>query len=83
MSKSRDNLKPNAFYWVIVAATEGRDHLFGSHVEWQPARYIGQSGDADARLVWEILGENRDDYHHRVDVVDFGPEIVVPDRGCL
>jgi hypothetical protein len=30
-----------------------------------------------------VLGENRTDYHHRVDVVDFGPEIVRPERGCL
>jgi hypothetical protein len=80
MSSSRDNLKPDAFYWVLVAPPGGE---FSEVPEWQPARHIGQSGDADGRLVWEVLGENRTDYHHRVDVVDFGPEIVRPERGCL
>lgn len=80
---SRDHLKPNAFYWVLVQPLVDGGADFAEAATWQPARYIGQSGDADARLVWEILGENREDYHHRIDVIDFGPQIVLPDKGCL
>lgn len=87
MNSSRDNLKPGSFYWVLVQPLLRRDRYIVEDVskkpEWQPAKFVGVSGDSDARLVWEVLGEQRDEAHHHADVVDFGPEIMRPERGCL
>lgn len=84
---SRDNLKKGRFYWILIQPLIKNDRDisidYTRQPYWQPGYFVGHAGDADARTVWEVLGEAREEYHHRIDVIDFGPEIVVPDRGCF